>query len=169
MEHYGKEDIGWKLQRALDKLRLYDAYLLESDCNERSITHRLAIFLQQEFDGWDVDCEYNRNIDSRDLIKRLRPCSEPVQVDDTHAKTVYPDIIVHHRETGDNLLVIEVKKSTNPENQERDNEKLRAFKEQLGYCYAIFLCLNTGKDFRTERDPVKTMDMISRCSNYEIA
>jgi hypothetical protein len=150
VEEYSQKDIGWRLRHALKKLRLCDDYLLEKDCNERSITHRLGMYLQQEFDGWDVDCEYNRDVNSSDLIKRLQLNSETVAVDDTNARTVFPDIIVHHRGTGDNLLVIEVKKSTNREDQERDKEKLRAFKKQFGYCHAVFLCLHTGEAFQVE-------------------
>ena len=85
------------------------------------------MYLQDEFDGWDVDCEYNRGHQSPDQVKRLQPYIDPIQADDTDAKTVFPDIIIHYRETTDNLLVIEVKKSTNPESDERDEQKLQAF------------------------------------------
>src|SRR5271165_7265202 len=45
-----------------------DAYLLQVDANERSITHRLALYLTPHFPDWDIDCEYNR---CGDLPKRL--------------------------------------------------------------------------------------------------
>ncbi len=38
-----------------------DAYLLRVDVNERAIAHRLAIYVQNAFPDWHVDCEYNRD------------------------------------------------------------------------------------------------------------
>jgi len=50
-----------KVRAATELLIRKDAHLLKIDVNERSITHRLALHLQDAFKGWDVDCEYNRN------------------------------------------------------------------------------------------------------------
>jgi hypothetical protein len=58
---------------------------------------------------------------------------------DTDARTVFPDIIVHRRGSGRNYLVIEVKKSTNPDSRETDFEKLQGYKAQLGYRFALYL------------------------------
>jgi hypothetical protein len=52
------------------------------------------------------------------------------------------------------LVVIEVKKSTNPEGDDWDMRKLAAFKNQLGYRVALFFCFRTGApdvDFDCER------------------
>ena len=57
---------------------------------------------------------------------------------------VVPDVIAHHRNTGDNLLVLEAKKVGNPEAEEYDRMKIRALKEQQEYHYAVFLRLRTG-------------------------
>ena len=38
-----------------------DFYLLEIGTNERSVAHKLAEYLQQEFPNRHVDCEYNRH------------------------------------------------------------------------------------------------------------
>ena len=68
-----------------------------------------------------------------------------IEPDDVQARTVYPDIIVHHRETKDNLLVIEIKKtSCNQLSNDLDVEKLKEYKRQLGYTYAIFVRFKTG-------------------------
>jgi len=48
--------------------------------------------------------------------------------------------------TDKNHLVIEVKKSTNPETPDFDLEKLRAFKGELGYTHALFLLLEAGNE-----------------------
>jgi len=64
---------------------------------------------------------------------------------DTNGKTVYPDIIIHKRGKSENLLAIEVKKTTSQENSEFDHEKLKAYmsKRGLGYQYALFICIKT--------------------------
>jgi hypothetical protein len=51
-----------KVKCSINKLMEFDDFLLEKDVNERSITHKLAEYMQQEFKDWDVDCEYNRMI-----------------------------------------------------------------------------------------------------------
>lgn len=82
MEQFSHESIQQRVRKALEKLILHDAYLLKIDSNERSITHRLGMYLQEEFERWDVDCEYNRDYDSPDLVKRLQLYTEPIQADD---------------------------------------------------------------------------------------
>jgi Holliday junction resolvase len=63
---------------------------------------------------------------------------------DTEAITVFPDIIVHKRGTDENLLVIEMKKTTSKKTDTTyDLGKLNAFKSQLGYQFAIFIKLQT--------------------------
>lgn len=39
-----------------------ERYLLENNANERSLTHKLAEYLNLEFQDFDVDCEYNLDI-----------------------------------------------------------------------------------------------------------
>ena len=61
------------LSMVINELKLKDYYLLEKDVNERSITHKLAGYLQkhlsEHFDEhYDVDCEYNRNGRGRSLM-----------------------------------------------------------------------------------------------------
>lgn len=119
-----------KLEKALSKLIENDEFLLICDANERSISHRLAVYLEQEFDGWDIDCEYNRNLDSP---KRLNLESMDSESADIDVRTVFPDIIIHQRGTNNNLLVIEMKKTTSSVSDDFDFEKLAGFKKQLGY------------------------------------
>lgn len=118
-----------------------ESELLVNNCAEQAITHRLAVLLERYFDEWDIDCEYNRN---QDEVKRLMyAISSEHQATE---KDVVPDIIVHKRMTENNLLVIEVKKSTNSEPDEKDLAKLCAFKEQLGYQNALFIRFLVGSD-----------------------
>ena len=49
------------LNNALRSLYANDPFLIEHDVNERSISHRLAMYIQEEMNnqvsGWHVDCE----------------------------------------------------------------------------------------------------------------
>lgn len=135
-----KKIIEKALHNALDVLLRADADILEIDINERTISHRLANYLEPHFPGWNVDCEYNRNHDDP---KRLNIQRRNVSSDDTQATTVFPDIIVHKRGTDKNLLVIEMKKTTSQEEDNYDFNKLRAFKQQLGYRFAVFVKVKT--------------------------
>lgn len=100
-------EVNTRLEQALSRLMLRDSHLLTVDASERSITHQLAVHLMEQFPGYDIDCEYNR--DGFD-VKRLELAERRTRDDDTEAVTVFPDIVVHLRgHNNDNLLVIEVK------------------------------------------------------------
>ena len=105
----------------------------------RDRSHRLAVVLEPKFKEWNIDCEYNRDVEA---VKRLRYALSPNgNIED---RDVIPDIIIHRRKTSDNLLVIEIKKSTNRESDDKDIAKLRAFREQLGYQNGLFVRFLTG-------------------------
>lgn len=129
-----------RVGRAIENLTINDRDLLDINVNERSISHRLAGYLQQEFSGWNVDCEYNRRMDDKKTLcfssKTFR--YDDVKDDDLDAKTVYPDIIIHHRQTDENLLVIEMKKSGG--DTKKDIAKLEAF-TRAPYSYSFGLLL----------------------------
>lgn len=150
-----QENIERKLIKACQKLLTRDSALLQKDVNERSISHRLALYLQKEFPKWDVDCEYNRD---EGVPKRIfqvgdndiQGNGEPF-IQDTKARTVFPDIIVHHRGksgTPNNLLIIEIKKTTSNVPDNFDLEKLNSYKTNghLSYQHAVFMKLCTGQD-----------------------
>lgn len=137
------------INTALDELLNRDSYLLKNNVNERSVSHRLAMYLQSQFPDWHVDCEYNRNHDD---VKRLELDVRVTTDLDLDAVTVFPDIIVHRRATDENLLVIEIKKSTSRESSDYDLKKLNAFKKELGYQFAIFVLLPSGKKSTAQID-----------------
>jgi len=143
--------INHALGRALDRLCDHDKILFENDASERSICHRLALYLEDEFPDFDVDCEYNCDCNDPRLVKRLysEKLLEIVRENNPEFRgdsvTVYPDIIIHHRNTNRNLLVIEAKKTTSGVSVEYDMEKLRAYKKELGYVFAKFLKFGTRK------------------------
>ena len=133
-----------KIIQAYKKLLRHDVYLLQVTANERSITHKFAEYLQREFPSYNVDCEYNRTgIDSKTLDILKSELKKEVPLDDQDATTVFPDIIVHHRGTKNNLLVIEAKK--NVKDDPKDKIKLKAYKDQLAYQYAYAVTFPTGE------------------------
>lgn len=145
------------VNQAIRMLFANDAYLFYIDANERSISHRFAVYLEQIFVGWDVDCEYNRYY--RDQ-KTIRPPDEPMRqyginldIDDEQGKTVYPDIIIHKRNTDNNLIAFEIKKTTSTVNDRFDLFKLENYTEQgLNYRYGVFIRFITRRDvLGTER------------------
>lgn len=103
-----------------------DAYLLWADVNDGTVTHRFAMYVEQAFRDWDVDCEHSRDgHDPKEIACGSRDDAE-------HGSRVFPDVIVHKRGRAENLVVCELKKSNNPEPDSRDFEKLRACCSQLG-------------------------------------
>lgn len=83
--------------------------IIKNDTNERTLTQRLAFYLELQlrknikYENYSVDCEYNRKEED---IKRLKFGKN------TDKKEIYPDIIVHQRKIKNNLIAIEMKKTT---------------------------------------------------------
>lgn len=147
-----KDTITQKIISAYRAILTHDSYLFIASANERSMTHKLAEYLQQEFPDWNVDCEYNKNLDSgktvpvweakraelmqkleNEMTNRRRNLIEKVL---DGGISVYPDIIIHHRGTRENLVVIEAKKE-NFAGNDFDEQKLEAYKNHLGYEFAF--------------------------------
>ena len=134
LEEITRDEVENKLRVALNLLYKNDVFLLkrgketERGANERSVSHKLAEYLHGQFPDWHVDCEYNRH---------------GLKIKNLEGKKVYPDIVVHHRNFDDNLLVIELKTSKD-ENRE-DIEKLEKFTDQNGdykYRFGVFIRLD---------------------------
>ena len=138
-------DVKRLVVHAVEDLLARDAELLKRNVNERTITHRLAIYLERRLpEEWDVDCEYNRDFD--DAKKLDLPPRANLSSDDIYARTVFPDIIVHRRapKKQRNLLVIEAKKTTNPEAEaDWDWIKLERFRKEFMYEVTAFLKLTS--------------------------
>lgn len=148
--NYDFQDIEGNVKNSLAKLIENDGFLLKENVNERSITYRLAMYLQEEFEGYEVDCEYNRMNNGQSInIKTINYDNNNVPIDDDNAKTVFPDIIVHKRNKPENLLVIEAKKSNN-KNLELDQKKLEIFtslERNFRYFYGLNLIFQVKSDF----------------------
>jgi len=141
-------EIYFKLNNALSELFKKDKILIKNNINERTISHRLAIYLQKEFQDYDVDCEYNRRGSEIKIIEipKGKDGNEiKISWDDLEQKTVFPDIIVHKRNNDrNNLVVIELKKSTNFVNKSYDEKKLKSFtrKDSYNYKYGFFIFID---------------------------
>jgi hypothetical protein len=127
---------------ALKEFYARETHLFEKDLGERTLTHRLAVHVEKQFPGWQVDCDYNR-LGERTL--RL-PKGTIVSTDDAIGKSIYPDIVVHQREIPNNLLAIEVRKASNHQPPEHDRHKLRALTDpHLWFAYRIGVLLTLAK------------------------
>ena len=138
-------DVKARAQRAFDALEHDDLHLLENGAHERTICARLADHLRSVFPGYDVDVEYNlHGVDPKTI--EVNPEGDK--------QLVYPDVIVHHRGNDDsNLLVMELKKSTNSESRDPDRRKLNHLVEQYGYKFAVLVNLPVGGDLMTTPRP----------------
>jgi len=126
-----------QVRDALRTLFQRDAHLLEGDAAERTISARLARYLEPLFPGYRADPEYNRHgFDPKrvTLPKRYR-----------RGGRIFPDIVIHQRGAdGDNLLVIQIKKETNREPRDRDRAIIRAMMRQLHYTHGLLMDLPAG-------------------------
>ena len=131
------------LLAALRTFGLRDSYLLRHDLHERTLTHKLAEYIQPLFPDWNVDCEYNR--DGHDP-KRVR-IAAPAPLHEDEGSNVFPDIIIHRRGTNEyNILVLEAKKSRDGGDgiNERDRQKVEAFIADLKYRYGALVVFHVG-------------------------
>ena len=130
------EEVEQALTHAVQKFLERDIFLLEIRANERSITHRFAIYLEDILgQQWNIDCEYNRN---REHVKRVGGDQR------------FPDIIVHRRGTSENLLVVEAKYEG--EDIADDHRKLENMKSDpdFRYQFAVHLICSMSGELRFE-------------------
>jgi hypothetical protein len=141
--------------KALYQLLRDDKHLLLKNLSERSIAHRLAVYLTDLIQELDVDCEYNGDVESSNYRKSLQIDREEIiklskkKIDEFDTYSVFPDIIIHKRAFNtENCLVIEIKKKdSNTQQKKYDLLKLKAFTNQYNYKLGIYLELNTGENF----------------------
>lgn len=131
-----------KVVRALVAFYARETHLLDKDLGERALTHRLAVHLERQFTGWDVDCDYNRLGERRLKL----PKGSIVSTDDDSGKSVFPDIVVHHRSVPENLLAIELRKAVNHQPVDHDRHKLRAMTDpHLWHAFRAGVLLTLAK------------------------
>lgn len=123
---------------AIDSVMARESALLDLGVTERALSHQLARYLSEMVQSpLSVDCEYNRHFADP---KRLNLPHRDAMDREIRATTVFPDIIVHERNTdARNLLVLELKKPG--EDTAYDALKLQAFRRELGYAHAAHVIL----------------------------
>lgn len=102
--------------------------LLRVNIYEPTINHRIAVYLEDLFPGFNIDCEYSKNL----LGKKK----------DVKSNKIRPDIIIHKRMKNEfNCVIVEVKKSgKNSKLAKSDIEKLkRCLKGTLNYNLGVFI------------------------------
>ncbi|MGO4374570.1 hypothetical protein AB4Z21_28210 [Paenibacillus sp. MCAF20] len=142
-----------RLKNAIKRLYYYDKQIIDNNSSERSITHRFAVHLGTVFYEWDIDVEYNRNLND---VKRFDALTMQLlnnysnNIDFlTGRKAVFPDVIIHKRGTNNNLVAIEVKKSHVSERLEQyDLDKINGYiiDKSLNYKYVAFIKLGSTDD-----------------------
>jgi hypothetical protein len=140
------EEVKRLLALALAKVADADRYLLEHDLSERCIASRVALYLQAVFAEYSVDVEYNRDGLSPKRLGLPEECAKYRNRDGE--SLVVPDVIVHCRgPQGPNLLVLEFKKTSNPQGFDCDRRRICAFREQLRYDYGALVECETRSGY----------------------
>ncbi len=132
-----------KVTKALNSLLSKDTDLLWLGVHERSVAHKFAEYLQDEYKVHNVDCEYNRDGLETKILETL--------IEDTNEKEphrIFPDIIVHRRGNNNfNQLVIEIKTSNASSKGDIEKlEKLTQRKHGFHYKYGLFLRFECNDD-----------------------
>ena len=139
------------LDIAIERFNNAEQYIMKNDLSERCICACFARYLADVImnsclNGYCVDVEYNRGYDGQDRgIKRINDA--PITV----------DLIVHKRGCDcnygfDNLMCIEMKKSTDRRGCEKDEERLDSMvRYDYGYQYQTgFMILINMKEYKLE-------------------
>ena len=132
--------------------------LLKRNLNEQLLSARLAHYLSLNFNKYDVDAEYNGDINKPNDRKALDIASHEIELIGKKANAndrykITPDIIIHIRGTNEeNLVVIEVKKDVSAElNKKFDLIKLRHLTtnysgNHYNYKLGIAIVFGTGEN-----------------------
>ena len=149
-------EIKARVKKAIQNLKESDLYLFEHNASERSIIYRFAMWLEVEFLEWCVDCEYNlsppdnwADIRARYAdVEARRKEREATKSSEDEIVSFYPDIVVHQRGKKENLLVIEVRKSSVFEEIQFDITKLRTYRhdKNLEFKYALLIRFQNPQD-----------------------
>ncbi len=112
---------------AIERFLQNDLGLLYDDVHERTISSKIAMYLQPHFNGYNVDPEYNR---------------EGHRIKTLNGEKIYPDIIVHIRNKKVNLLIMEIKKDIHPEkliNKDRNRLKKMTINQKYQYRLGVLI------------------------------
>lgn len=138
-----RAEVERRLSEALLEVVTNDRHLFETNANERAIAARLAMSLQRRFHELTVDSDYNRDGYVAKRLEGLPPECAKYRNENDQSLAV-PDVIVHRRgREGPNVLVLELKKTTNPDRGDCDRHRLRPFRDQFHYEHAALILCET--------------------------
>lgn len=125
-----------KVNLALDLFYENDSQLIEDKVQERAITHRFALYLEQLFKGYDIDCEYDKHGKLTKELEGISECSLERMTD-----RILPDILIHKRgNDSDNLVVFEIKSKTDANDCDiRKLELMTKKNGQFNYSFGVFI------------------------------
>jgi hypothetical protein len=124
-----------------------DLTLLAIGAHEQAICHRLAVYLEDWFSTYEVDCEYNR-MESK--IKR-------VLLDDKKG-IVKPDILVHQRLAKSNCLAVEAKATANVQSADKPTRLIALTKDSdFEYNLGLFILIENAKEEILDRGYVQIL------------
>ena len=122
-------------EKAKEKFLKDEKEIIRIDINERTLSARLMFHLQtilledelyrEKYKTYSVDCEYNRINEIEYKILKVCEYIEKTKNFEEVDKKVYPDVIVHKRNENNNLIVIEMKKSTLNDEKCKEKDKIR--------------------------------------------
>jgi len=120
-----QSDVDSWLSVATTRLAAEDRPLLLTPGHERSLAHRLAVYLEPLANNLRVDCEYNK---LGSLPKYLNPSGRTRKA----KRLVRPDVILHVRDNqSSNVLALELKQDPTPKQRRADEIKLAAYRASL--------------------------------------
>lgn len=149
---YSREEIEKIIGDTLSELYEKDSVIIFKSYNlhERSISHRFALYLEKHFtnQNYIVDVEYNRMLNDygEDIIGNEIGKRLDFEKYGKEMNAVYPDVIVHKRNTTDNLLEIEIKMQWKNSKKEFDLIKINEYISQLDYQYGVYLELAENRN-----------------------
>lgn len=149
---FTKDEIEQILNESIDELFQKDSQIIFKDYNlhERSISHRLAMYIENHFQESDyvVDVEYNRMRDryGNDVIGNLIGKNLDFEAYGKPASSVYPDIIIHQRDTKNNLVEIEIKMQWKNDKKVFDYIKINEYLNQLEYKFGVYIELSDVRE-----------------------
>ena len=140
-------------EKAKNKFLKEEKEIIEIDINERTLSARLMFHLQtlllneiyqENYKEYSVDCEYNRR---KEIVKILPKEYRELEKKD---KQIYPDIILHQRNSEKNLMIIEMKKTYSSDeggkNEKRDRLKfLTILRKENKYKYLLGVYFEVNK------------------------
>ena len=140
-------------EKAKEKFLKEEKEIIEINVNERTLSARLMFHLQtlllneiyqENYKEYSVDCEYNRR---KEIVKILPKEYREVEKKD---KQIYPDIILHQRNSEKNLMIIEMKKTYSSDeggkNENRDRLKfLTSLRKENKYKYLLGVYFEVNK------------------------